>query len=104
GFLGKATVRLLEEFDLAELRIPRSAEFDLTVAEACQEALQGADIVLHLAANVGGIGFNRRHPAPLIRDNLAMGVNVFDACRDLGVEKLVATCSVCAYPKFMDVP
>lgn len=104
GFLGKATTKLLEELGPAEIRVPRSAEFDLTVAERCYEALADADVVLHLAANVGGIGFNRRNPAPLVRDNLAMGVNVFDACRDHGVEKLVAACSVCAYPKFMNVP
>lgn len=104
GFLGQATVRLLEQLEPAEVRVPRSSEFDLTVADRCYEALDGADVVLHLAANVGGIGFNRRNPAPLVRDNLAMGLHVFDACRDLGVDKLVAACSVCAYPKFMDVP
>ncbi|MGB7588286.1 MAG: NAD-dependent epimerase/dehydratase family protein, partial [Solirubrobacterales bacterium] len=49
-------------------------------------------------------GFNRRNPAPLVRDNLAMGLNVFEACRELGVNKLVAACSVCAYPKFTPVP
>ena len=82
----------------------RSAEFDLTDAEATRQALAGADVVLHLAANVGGIGFNRRHPAPLIRDNMAMGLNVFEAAREFEIEKLIAVCSVCAYPKFLDVP
>jgi GDP-L-fucose synthase len=61
-------------------------------------------VVIHLAANVGGIGYNRRNPGPLARDNLLMGVNVFDVCRDIGVEKLVAACSVCAYPHFTPVP
>lgn len=103
GFLGKPTVRMLGELD-AELRVPRSAEHDLTDPRACREALEGADVVLHLAANVGGIGYNRRNPGPLIRDNMAMGLNVFEACRELGVEKLVAACSVCAYPKHMNVP
>jgi GDP-L-fucose synthase len=103
GFLGKPTVRLLNEFG-ARVSVPRSAEYDLTDAAACRAALEGAEIVIHLAANVGGIGYNRRNPAPLARDNLAMGVNVFDACRNLGVDKLVAACSVCAYPKFTDVP
>jgi GDP-L-fucose synthase len=60
--------------------------------------------VLHLAANVGGIGFNRRNPAPLAYDNLMMGSNVFQASRELGVEKLVAACSVCAYPLHTPVP
>jgi GDP-L-fucose synthase len=103
GFLGKPTVRLLEELG-ARTTVPRSADHDLTDAAACREALDGAEIVIHLAANVGGIGYNRRNPAPLARDNLAMGLNVFDVCRDLGVVKLVAACSVCAYPKFTDVP
>ncbi len=66
--------------------------------------LDGAEVVIHLAANVGGIGFNRRNPAPLAHDNLAMGLNVFEACRELGVGKLVAACSVCAYPKHTPVP
>lgn len=103
GFLGKPTVRLLEEMG-AQVSVPRSAEFDLTEAAACRRALAGAEVVIHLAANVGGIGYNRRNPAPLVRDNMTMGLNVFDACRDLDVTKLVAACSVCAYPKFTDVP
>lgn len=103
GFLGKPTVRLLGELG-AEVQVPRSAEHDLTDPLACREALSGAEVVLHLAANVGGIGYNRRNPAPLVRDNMAMGLNVFEACRELGVSKLVAACSVCAYPKFTPVP
>ena len=103
GFLGKPTVRMLEELG-AEVRVPRSAERDLTDPSACREALSGAEVVLHLAANVGGIGYNRRNPGPLARDNMAMGLNVFEACRELGVGKLVAACSVCAYPKFTPVP
>jgi GDP-L-fucose synthase len=103
GFLGKPTVRMLSELG-AEVRVPRSAEHDLTDADACREALDGAEVVLHLAANVGGIGYNRRNPAPLVRDNMAMGLNVFEACRELRVGKLVAACSVCAYPKFTPVP
>jgi GDP-L-fucose synthase len=103
GFLGKPTVRMLTELG-AEVRVPRSAEHDLTNPTACKEALDGANVVLHLAANVGGIGYNRRNPGPLVRDNMAMGLNVFEACREIGVDKLVAACSVCAYPKFMPVP
>lgn len=103
GFLGKPTVRLLTELG-AEVRVPRSKQHDLTDPAACREALAGADVVLHLAANVGGIGFNRRNPGPLARDNTAMALNVFEACRELGVSKLVAACSVCAYPKHTPVP
>ena len=103
GFLGKPTVRLLESLG-AEVTVPRSAEFDLTDAEPARAALEGAEVVIHLAANVGGIGFNRRHPAPLVRDNMAMGLNVFEAARELGTKRLVSVCTVCAYPKFLDVP
>jgi len=103
GFLGKPTVRLLESLG-AEVTVPRSAEYDLTEAPAARAALEGAEVVIHLAANVGGIGFNRRYPAPLIRDNMAMGLNVFEAARELGTRRLVSVCTVCAYPKFLDVP
>src|SRR3954465_4662813 len=103
GFLGRPTVAQLEELG-AEVRAIRSADYDLRDRAACFDALEGAQVVLHLAANVGGIGYNRRNPGPLAHDNLAMGLNVFEACRELGVEKLVAACSVCAYPKFTPVP
>jgi len=103
GFLGKPTVRMLRDLG-AEVEVPRSAQHDLTDPVACLEALRGAEVVVHLAANVGGIGFNRRNPAPLVHDNMAMGLNVFAACRHLGVAKLVAACSVCAYPKHLPVP
>jgi GDP-L-fucose synthase len=103
GFLGRVVMRMLEEAG-ADARAIRSAEHDLRDRAATFEALKGAQIVLHLAANVGGIGYNRRNPGPLAHDNLAMGLNVFEACRELGTEKLVAACSVCAYPKFTPVP
>lgn len=103
GFLGKPTVRALEECG-AEVRVVRSATHDLRDAEAAKDGLAGSDVVIHLAANVGGIGYNRRNPAPLAADNLAMGLNVFEACRQLEVDKLVAACSVCAYPHTTPVP
>jgi GDP-L-fucose synthase len=103
GFLGRPTAAMLEDLG-ARVRTIRSAEHDLRDREACFEALRESQVVIHLAANVGGIGYNRRNPGPLAHDNLAMGLNVFEACRELGVEKLVAACSVCAYPKFTPVP
>jgi GDP-L-fucose synthase len=103
GFLGRPAVALLEELG-AEVTTVRSSDFDLRDRAACFAALEGAQVVLHLAANVGGIGYNRRNPGPLAHDNLAMGLNVFEACREFGTEKLVAACSVCAYPKFTPVP
>ena len=103
GFLGRPTVVLLEDLG-AEVTTVRSAEFDLRDRAECRAALEGSQVVIHLAANVGGIGYNRRNPGPLAHDNLAMGLNVFEACRELDTEKLVAACSVCAYPKFTPVP
>jgi GDP-L-fucose synthase len=103
GFLGKPTVGLLEELG-AEVSVLRSSEYDLTDRSACIDALADSQVVLHLAATVGGIGFGRRNPALLVDDNLAMGLNVFRACHELNVEKLVAASSVCAYPKFAPVP
>jgi len=103
GFLGKPTMGMLEELGAAP-RVIRSAEHDLRQREAALDAFEGADVVIHLAANVGGIGYNRRNPGPLAHDNLAMGLSVFEACRELRTPKLVAAGSVCAYPKFTPVP
>jgi GDP-L-fucose synthase len=103
GFLGQPTTALLGELG-AEVKVIRSAEFDLRERDAAFRALEGADVVFHLAANVGGIGFNRRNPAPLAHDNLAMSLNVFEAARELQIGKLVVAGSVCAYPKFTQVP
>jgi GDP-L-fucose synthase len=97
GFLGRAIVAMLSPLG-AEVRAPRSAEHDLRDRAAASQALDGADLVVHLAANVGGIGYNSRNPGPLLADNVAMGLNVFEAAREHGVERLVAACSVCAYP------
>jgi GDP-L-fucose synthase len=103
GFLGKATVRQLVELG-ALVRVIRSSEHDLRDAEQTRDAVEGAEVVLHLAARVGGIGFNRRNPAPLAYDNTIMGTHIFEQSRLAGVSKLVAACSVCAYPKFTPVP
>ena len=103
GFLGRPTSAMLEDLG-ADVRVPRSSEYDLRDRDACFRALEGAKVVIHLAASVGGIGFNRRNPGPLVHDNTAMALHVFEACRELSVQKLVAACSVCAYPKFTPVP
>ena len=103
GFLGSAVVRDLNALG-AEVRVVRSADYDLRDARAARAAVDGADTVIHLAANVGGIGFNRANPAPLVYDNLMMTANIFEQCRDAGVAKLVSACTVCAYPKFAPAP
>jgi GDP-L-fucose synthase len=103
GFVGRPLVRDLQALG-ADVRIVRSAEHDLRDPRAAREALDGAQVVFHLAANVGGIGFNRRNPAPLVYDNMMMAGNVFEQARQAGVEKLVSACTVCAYPKFTPTP
>jgi GDP-L-fucose synthase len=103
GFLGTAVMARLEDLR-ADAHIVRSADFDLRDPAATRAAVDGAELVLHLAARVGGIGFNRRNPAPLVYDNLMMVGNVFEQSRLAGVRKLVSACTVCAYPKFTPVP
>jgi GDP-L-fucose synthase len=103
GFLGKPIVVRLEELG-ALVRVIRSSEHDLRLADQARDAVNGAEVVIHLAARVGGIGYNRRNPGPLAYDNTIMGTHMFEQCRLAGVSKLVAACSVCAYPKFTPVP
>jgi GDP-L-fucose synthase len=103
GFLGHTVVQMLEDLD-ARTSVPVSAEHDLRDPAAARAVVEGADIVLHLAARVGGIGFNLRNPAPLAYDNLMMGTNVFEQSRLAGAGKLVAACSVCGYPKVLPLP
>jgi len=86
------------------VNVVRSADHDLRLPDQARAAVDGADVVVHLAANVGGIGFNRRNPAPLVHDNMAMTSNIFEQSRLAGVAKLVSACTVCAYPKFVDAP
>jgi GDP-L-fucose synthase len=103
GFLGSAVVRDVKALG-AEVSVVRSADFDLRDPVAARAAVDGAQTVIHLAANVGGIGFNRANPAPLVYDNLMMTANIFEQCRAAGVAKLVSACTVCAYPKFVPAP
>jgi GDP-L-fucose synthase len=103
GFLGRAVTGLLDDLG-ASVSAPSSSEYDLRVLQAVRATVDGADVVIHLAARVGGIGFNLRNPGPLAYDNLTMGCNVFEQGRLAEIGKLVAACSVCAYPKFVDVP
>ena len=84
--------------------IPRSRDLDLRKWENCLQAVEGADIVIHLAAKVGGIGYNLKFPGELFYDNAVMGIQLMEAARRAGVEKFVAVGTVCAYPKFTPVP
>jgi len=107
GFLGSHLVeKLIKErnVDPENLRIPRSRETDLRRWENCVKVVKDIDIVIHLAAKVGGIGYNQKYPATLFYDNAIMGIQMMEAARQEGVEKFVAIGTICAYPKFTPVP
>ncbi|NDF82263.1 MAG: NAD-dependent epimerase/dehydratase family protein, partial [Actinobacteria bacterium] len=90
----------------AQVTAPRHAEHDLVqhgVAERLLAQVKPSHVI-HLAARVGGIGYNQAEPAPLFLDNLQMGLNVIEAARAAGVEKTTILGTVCSYPKFTPVP
>jgi GDP-L-fucose synthase len=106
GFLGRVVVRKLIERDVPEANIfaPRAEELDLLKWENCVRAVANQDVVIHLAAVVGGIGANREHPGKFFYENLMMGVQLMEAARQAGVKKFVAIGTICAYPKVTPVP
>jgi len=106
GFLGSFVLEKLKEEGINnnDIRIPRSKDVDLSRLKNCVNAVKNIDIVIHLAARVGGIGFNREYPATLFYDNAIMGIQLMEAARLASVEKFVAIGTVCAYPKFTAVP
>ena len=109
GFLGRVVCARLRDqagVDPANLFVPRSREFDLTSAEAVARMFDEArpDVVIHLAAEVGGIGANAKRPGRFFYANLAMGLNLIEEARRRGVYKFVQVGTVCAYPKFCRVP
>jgi GDP-L-fucose synthase len=106
GFLGSHLVEQLLDKGVPRenLRIPRSKDTDLRIWENCVQTVQDIDIVIHLAAKVGGIGYNQNNPATLFYDNAIMGIQLMEAARREGVKKFVQVGTVCAYPKFTPVP
>jgi GDP-L-fucose synthase len=106
GFLGRHVVAELRNVGCQHLFVPRRAEYDLTDADAVRRVLDWSrpDVVLHLAAVVGGIGANRKYPGTFLYDNLMMGVQLIEACRRRKIEKFVCAGTICAYPKFTPVP
>ena len=107
GFLGKHLVRnLLDKRKIPKenLFLPTVEELDLKRWENCQKAVKGQEIVIHLAAKVGGIGANREKPGEFFYDNAIMGIQLIEAARQAGVKKFVAIGTICAYPKFTSVP
>lgn len=106
GFLGRHFVRRLADAGYRNLFVPRSAEYDLRRADDVARMLEVArpEVVVHLAAVVGGIGANRDHPGTFFYDNVVMGVELMEQARRAGVEKFVAVGTVCAYPRNPPLP
>jgi len=107
GFLGlHLTENLIQKrgVDPGNLIIPTSKDSDLRKREDCKKLTQDADVIVHLAAKVGGIGFNQKNPGTLFHDNILMGIQLMEAARLANVEKFVQIGTVCAYPKFTPAP
>ena len=106
GFLGSHVVEELEKKGPSEIVIPRSKSWDLRNEETCRKLLHQVkpDLVIHLAAVVGGIGANRANPGKFFYDNMSMGLHIIEECRKAEVEKLVVTGTICSYPCLTPVP
>lgn len=106
GFLGRQVIQQLHQAgaDPQKIRVTRSRTCDLRRLENCEQAVDQQDLVIHLAAHVGGIGLNREKPAELFYDNLIMGTQLIHAAYQAGVKKFVCVGTICAYPKFTPVP
>ena len=105
GFLGSFVVQKLKDLGCKDIFIPRNRNYDLVRMECVKKAYKDArsDIVIHLAARVGGIGANRKNPGKFFYDNLMMGAQMMEIGRQRGVEKFVAIGTICCYPKFTPV-
>ena len=106
GFLGKNVVKELKKKRCPHIFVPRKKDFDLRKSEDINRLLKETrpDIIIHLAAVVGGIGANREKPRQFFYDNLIMGTQLMEMARTFRVKKFVAIGTICAYPKFTKVP
>lgn len=106
GFLGRQVIDQLckNGANREKITVVRSRDCDLRTWENCQRAVENQDVIIHLAAHVGGIGLNREKPGELFYDNLIMGTQLIHAAYQAGVEKFTCVGTICAYPKFTPVP
>src|SRR5262245_37859962 len=106
GFLGQHVVNRFRQEGCQRLHLPRRAQYDLTRAADVDRLLRDAkpDVIVHLAAQVGGIGANRKHPGTFLYNNLIMGTQLIEAARKAGVENFVMIGTICSYPKHTPVP
>jgi len=107
GFLGSHILENLIQkkgISKSQVIIPRSKDLDLRKWEDCRKIAENADIIIHLAARVGGIGFNQKYPGTLFYDNIMMGVQLMEAARLEGIQKFVQVGTVCSYPKYTPSP
>lgn len=104
GFLGGYVVEKLKKRNPKKILTPSLKDHDLRIYEECLKVTEGVDIVIHLAANVGGIEYQQKYPADIYYDNVTMGTHMMEAARVNGVKKFLALGSVCAYPKFTPIP
>jgi GDP-L-fucose synthase len=107
GFLGSFIVKNLTDKRgvlASQITIPRSETFDLRIWANCEKIVQDTDLIIHLAARVGGIGYNQNYPGSLFYDNILMGTQLIEAARIAKVKKFVQVGTVCAYPKFAPIP
>lgn len=104
GFLGKFVVAELKRRDATKITVPEYPRTDLTRLKDCKKVVKNQDLVIHLAAKVGGIGLNRAKPGELFYDNAMMGIQLMEEARKAKVEKFVTVGTVCSYPKNTPVP
>ncbi len=106
GFLGTYLIEDIKQRGAQDIFVPTFENYDLVDPDAIERMLDDSnpDVIIHLAAHVGGIGANRDHPAEFFYDNLMMGVQLMHQAYERGIEKFVAIGTVCAYPKFTPVP
>ena len=106
GFLGSHLVEILTARGCREIFVPRRREYDLVKMEAVERLYRDArpTLLIHLAARVGGIGANQKNPGLFFYDNLMMGAQLMEVGRQVGLRKLVALGTICAYPKHTPVP